>query len=58
MLIIEEGRRCYYEAGFPLILKTDLGMVLTKDQDADEAIEGLDDEEHWKVQKKDEILEA
>ena len=51
MLIIEEGRRCYYEAGFLIILKTDLGTVLTKVQDADEAIEGLDVAEQWKKTK-------
>ena len=38
--------------------KTDLGTVYLRILDADEAIDGLDAAEQWKIYEKDKILEA
>ena len=38
--------------------KTDLGTVYQRILDADEAIDGLDSHEQWKICEKDKILEA
>ena len=38
--------------------KTDLGTVYQRILDADEAIDGLDAAEQWKIYEKDKILEA